>query len=232
MAIFTSNKVLTENVNLPEVGEIMPTMEASDQILYEFAEDMYKINAALYVSDVIIEQSVMEGAENPEALLENVVGDFFKKIVEAFKKLWAKIKAWFKEVIKTLEVQFMSGEKFIKKYKKELEDKKATGFNYKGYKYDVAKMEKSIDDVAKKASGYTNTDLGNLDKITKEDLEKRLGDVAQLSGSEFVEKVFGKAITDIKADITRDLRGNIDKELELKDFEGNSKSEMISFVEG
>ena len=231
MAIFTSNNVVLEN-DIPAVEGILPTMEASDQILYEFAEDMYKINAALYVSDVIIEQSVTEGAENPETLMENVVTDFFKKLVEAFKKLWAKIKGWFKEVIKSLEVLFMNGEKFIKKYKKELEDKKATGFKYKGFKYDVAKMETAVAGITTKATGYSNTNLGSLDGVSKEDLENRLGDIAKLTGAEFIEKVFGKATTDLKKDIVTDLRGGTDTQYELSDFEGFNKSAMISFVEG
>lgn len=238
MAIFGNSQVL-ESVTLPEVGNILPTMEASDQIIYESAEEMYKINAALYVADIMIEQSLCEGAGNAEVLVEGVVGDFFRRIINMFKKMWAKIKEWFANVLKAIKILFMSGTEFVKKYKSELDKKNVTGYIYNAYKYDVDKMNSAIDKVVNTNSKYVATKLPDLKDATKESVENSLGDIAKMDNTEWIEDLCGKYgigsannVSELKQEVVSICRDGMDTKLELKDFEGNSKSEMIKFIEG
>lgn len=69
---------------------------------------------------------IHEGAhvEDIEALHENVITDIFKRIINLFKKLWAKIKSIFKVFIAKFDSIFMkSSKEFIKKYKKDVMNK-------------------------------------------------------------------------------------------------------------
>ena len=72
-------------------------------------------------------------AEDIEALHENVITDIFKRIINLFKKLWAKIKSIFKVFIAKFDSIFMkSNKEFIKKYKKDVlnKDLKDITINY------------------------------------------------------------------------------------------------------
>lgn len=63
-------------------------------------------------------------AKDIEALHENVITDIFKRIINLFKKLWAKIKSIFKVFIAKFDSIFMkSSKEFIKKYKKDVMNK-------------------------------------------------------------------------------------------------------------
>lgn len=235
MAIFTNTKAVVEET-LPEVGEIMGTMEASDQILYEAAEDFYKINAGLYISDILIEQAVTEGSADPEALMEGTIKDFFKKIIEALKKFWAKVKAWFKGVIENIKVLFMSGEKFIKEYEKKLKEKKATGFKYRAYKYNSDASFKLGTKVGAEAAKVLNLPTSINADASVEDAKAKFGEIAELDSTDFVEKVCSsiasncKTISDIKKECIKVCHNNSDEPQDWVDFNGNSKDEMIDGV--
>ena len=86
MAIFTNtsyeNDYVCENVN------VEPTMEGSAQIMYEFASDIYKTISATYISDIMIESAISEGATNMEDVMEKTVSDFAKSAKEKFIKLF------------------------------------------------------------------------------------------------------------------------------------------------
>ena len=237
MAIFGSTGIFESDTNLPEVEEVMGTMEGSDQILYEAAQDFYKINAGLYISDVLIEQAVTEGASDPEALMEGTVKDFFKRIIDAIKKFWAKVKAWFKNVIETIKVFFMSGEKFIKQYESKLKAKNAKGFEYTAYKYTFgtankmyASIEKACDKVIKDIPGKIGANT------SVKAVKAAFGDAGELESADFVEKICkagasnASTISELKNAMLKGTRNNSDEPQEWVDFNGNTKDYMISVV--
>lgn len=231
MAIFSSKSVLTESqTGFDHVDyNVQPTMEASDQILYEFAEDMYKAQAGLYISDIIIEQAVSEGAE-PEALVEGTVKDFFKRIKDALKKLWDKIVAWFKSIIENLKVMFSSGEKFIKKYEKAINEKKDDKFEYTGFKYDmnalltIPELPKSLDEVAKQIE--TNyEDLKDDEFDVDEGKKEVLASTAATCGLSGIDSV-----DELKKELVSKLRGGDVAKSTFTFSSGNGKGQMIDLV--
>lgn len=136
MAIFGSNYLVDTT---PAYESVSPTFEGSEQILVEGSRDIYKILGAAYISDIMIESSVLEGATNTEVLVEGALKELVDKIVKKFKEILAKIKAWFKKVFESIEIFFMSGEKFAKKYETQLVEKarkiKADDVTYEGFEY-------------------------------------------------------------------------------------------------
>lgn len=137
MAIFGSTYLT--GYDMGSYDSVSPTEEGSEQILYEGSRDLYKIIAASYVSDIMIESSVLEGSADPEVLAEGTIKDMVKKIINKFKEILNKIIAWFKKVIENIMVLFMSGEKFAKKYETQLIEKakklKSDDVVYEGYEY-------------------------------------------------------------------------------------------------
>ena len=90
-----------------------------------YQNDFALFKGAIY-SDIRENAMIHEGAsvEDVMALQEGAISDFFNKIKEFFKKLWAKIKAIFKGFIAKFDSMFMkSGKALLKKYKKDIEMK-------------------------------------------------------------------------------------------------------------
>lgn len=235
MAIFTTNAI-SNDVNM-YTGTVLPTMEASDEIVYEASENMYKIQAGLYISDIMIEQAVTEGYGGGEALMEGAVKDFFKKILDTLKKFWAKVKAWFKSVIEHIQVYFMNGKKFIEKYKDALNKKEAKNFTYSAHKYDIDKMESTADKVIKEAQRYMSPKISGITSESNADWVKNSFGTVALTSSEFVETLCKKAIggcdsiAAIKEQLALIARDMVNDKRDWKDFNGNSKADMIKYVE-
>ena len=90
-----------------------------------YQNDFALFKGAIY-SDIRENAMIHEGAsvEDVMALQEGAISDFFNKIKEFFKKLWAKIKAIFKGFIAKFDSMFMkSSKQLLKKYKKDIEMK-------------------------------------------------------------------------------------------------------------
>lgn len=237
MAIF-GNTNLGSNYEVPAFEGAMPTMEYSDQALYEFAEDIYKIQAGLYVSDIMLEEAIMtESNCNPEALLENVFTDMFAKIKDALKKLWAKITGWFKEVRKHLEIVFGNGVTVVKKYENELKEraKNAKDYEYTGYVYDIAKFDSTIDKWSKAAEDK----LAKLDGVSGDTYDayaSKFGDLGTQTTDDFSETLIkgltNKAsnMSELKEELLSIARSDADRTEKIIGFKGNSVTEMIDFV--
>ena len=136
MAIFTNTQYVAEEVEVYD--NIEPTMESASEILYEFSSDIYKLIGAVYVSDIMIEGSVTEGATDVEALVEATMNEFVKKVIAKLKELKNKIVTWFKKVIANIKKFFNKSKDFLKKYKKRIVDNfKRNGLSssYEGYRY-------------------------------------------------------------------------------------------------
>ena len=72
-----------------------------------------------------------------EVLQEGVVGNFFAKVKEMFKKLWAAIRALFDKFMAWIDSKFKSDKDFLAKYK-EILNKKASevsNMSYKGHEW-------------------------------------------------------------------------------------------------
>ena len=81
-------------------GFVDPSLAGIQSINAEASLEAYQLNASLYVSDVIMEEAVIEGAAEPEVLLEGVAKDSLTKLKEMFQKFWSKVRAWFEKAKK------------------------------------------------------------------------------------------------------------------------------------
>lgn len=202
MAIFTN--AIYENTTSYVNDNIEPTMEGSAQIMYEFASDMYKLISATYISDIMIESAITEGATDVQPLMEKTVKEFAKNAKEKFIELKNKIVAWFKNVIDKIKVFFMNSSKFIVKYEKAINDniENIGSFEYTGYKYSTSKANSPCDigeakiaelkGVVEKIGKTVTKDEGDTKYKIDETIAKTVGD-AGVSGmkDDLIEKMRG-----------------------------------------
>lgn len=235
-----------------------PTCESwTDAAMESMISDLYSIDKAYHVADIIGEVKVMTEGAQPEVLMEGMVKSGIAKIKEAFNKFWAKIKSWFAGVKRQLMLIFKTGKDFIKQFKTELDKKSAKGYIYSGYKYDItggdAAANAAFDKVMAKVDEYTGElvtvedgkmSASAFDKAAAEtqakDVYAKLGLKEDQSQTEFQDEfikglgVKGNPTTidELRTELTNIYHGGDDKPVDIEDFEGPSKDEMIKFVDG
>ena len=241
MAIFGSTKV-TESVLTPD--ESMNVSQACmTDMLESFSKEIYQLTAATYISDIRMEEAVSEGA-NVEGVMESVVGDFFQKIIDAFKKLGNKIKGWFKAFRKWLDLIFKHGKDFVKRFRKDIEDKNASGYEYESYKYSQSKG----DGLAKEKTNLLSAEIKKLcggmevpESKESGKWEEKVGAPAKYDEdyktSKGTENILKETLkyedrSKMVEAIKKAYRGDAESKTTLKDFEGNSKGDMMKFIEG
>lgn len=201
-------------------------------ISMEAASDIYKIQAGMFVSDIMMESAIMEGASE-EVLLEGFAKDIFDKLIETFKKLWAKIKEWFNKAIRAIQILFMSGEKFVKKFENEITSKDTTGYSYKGYKWNkgpVAKLYELKDYEKAEVAATTSIEAAITDLLGTEFKEEKVtGEHVTKFKEEFFKKLANvDNLSEMKSEAIEKATGG-EKE-EIENFEVYSISEMISHI--
>lgn len=125
-------------------------------------QDIYNVDKAFMVSDVVGEVQVLKEGADPAVLLEGIVGDAFKKLKDGFNKFLAKIKAWFAKVKKFFQVLFMNGKELAKKYGDEINKKSTKGFKYKGFKYTIKTGDDVVDRISDGVANEISTLLGGM----------------------------------------------------------------------
>lgn len=221
-------------------GHIEPTGDAIMAITTDSVLEGLQLQAALHVADATIEYTaVHESAEAAEAVLESVIGGTFGKIKSGLKALWGKIKAWFKQVAKSFQLMFTSGKDFIKKYKKEIQEKRASGFEYDGYVWTIdagnAKATQgmnAINGVLTKVYGAAPSITMNTDKLEekyelselKENIVDGLGKALGVSGSNV-------DMSEIKKALAEAYRGGAEEKTEIKEFAKMNRGALIDLVE-
>ena len=235
--------------------------------------DIFNVDKAFHVADVVGEVQVIRENAEPEMLLEGMVKDAMGKLKEAFKKFLAKIKAWAAKVKKFFKVLFMKGKELAKTYGSEIRKKSTKGFKYKGFNYKVAVGDKLVEDISTGVSSEIDSlcgEINQLKNMTGSDLENRLKnwtrqeDISKSDGTtrtegRFTESIKSKHLGDVSADLSSSdyqdklvaklvsgasdvsemgtqieeayRNGDTDK-MEIEDFEANSPSEMVTFLEG
>jgi len=180
MAIF-SNKMTpvpvveqTEDTFVDMYPAIEGTVEHGFEIAAEGYSDVHKLVSSLYITDILIENAVMEGAE-AEPLIESSVKEFKDKAVKKFKEIVEKIKNWFKKVIDRLKVRFTSTKDFVSKYRDALLTKAQNANDYKPARHDFI-------------TDFTNSYGAMVDKMA--DYAK---DHAESKEDDFVAKMIGNA---------------------------------------
>lgn len=125
-------------------GASIITMESTAELHDIFMESFYNVEQAELAAAT--EGVSLEGSQY-EAVAEAATVGAFEKIKNFFKKLWAKVKAFFHNVRRYLDAIFMSGSSFAKKYEKEISKiGPLKDFSYKMFKYN----DKNIDEASAK----------------------------------------------------------------------------------
>lgn len=223
-----------------ENSDIIPTMEGSDAILLEANEDSYKINAALYIADIAIENSILngKGPDEVNVLIEGVIKGTLDKIINSLKTFWKHIQEWFSGVLENIKVLTSSGEKFIAKYGTLLEEKvsKVKNFTYDGYLYDYGAVKTFAKTVTDKAETMSHG-VSNPSGETAEDIAKSVGEVATLEKSKFVEAIVSSGnagsntIADMKKHMTF-IAHKKDSSHKSRSIDAGQVKEMIETVRG
>lgn len=154
-------------------------------------QDIFDVDKAFMVADVVGEVQVLKEGADPAVLLEGVVKDAFSKLKEGFKKFLAKIKAWFAKVKKFFQVLFMNGQELAKKYGSEITKKSTKGFKYKGFKYTIKAgddlVQKISDDVAKEINFLVEIEDKGVTRGFKELVDGGDGNDAHLDAISYRE---------------------------------------------
>lgn len=247
MSIFGNRGRMGSSFEEMETGFIQPTSECLEGILTESAHESYQIRAGLYVSDIIMEEAVFEGAASPEVLMEGFGKDLWTKIKNMFMKMWNKIKSWFEKVKRFFSLLFKSGKEFIDKFENEIRAKVAKGFKYKGYKYSLAKghtetesyLEKSIGKALEYTNGITKVDeivntgkqYDALNAMDKSKMDASKDYKTSDTKDEVLKSITGEdSLDEFSKKLAKDFRSGEDSTEEYENFSGNSKEEMINEI--
>lgn len=117
------------------------------RIATESVEELHDIFLEFYDMEqaelaAIHEGVALEGSQY-QAVAEAAIGNAITKIKDFFKKLWEKVKAFFKNVKMYLDAMFMKAKDFVKKYKKVIQEanKDIKDFEYNMYDYNNAAID-------------------------------------------------------------------------------------------
>jgi len=127
LGVAEDSEIVAENYSIENDGHLLAVQEAYEEIS-EIMESMADTNAAAV--DAYVEGRDNGGEAGIQAAMESfnatVMEGFFSdaktKIVNMLKKMWAKIKAFFKSALQYFNALWMSGKKFAEKYQSEIED--------------------------------------------------------------------------------------------------------------
>ena len=118
------DEIVAENYSIENDGHLLAVQEAYED-LSDIMEAMADTNAAAV-------DAYVEGRNNgaPEAamesfnatVMEGFLGSMKDKIVNMLKKMWAKVKAFFKSALQYFNALWMSGKKFAEKYEDEIKE--------------------------------------------------------------------------------------------------------------
>lgn len=136
----------TETVEASNYG-ITPDMAGIMQINNESAEDSFLLESAMIMASTRI---LCEGTD-VEALQEGVVKNAFDKIKEIIKKMWAKIKEFFKGVRTFFDRVVLNSKKFGEKYEDQIKAVKSVTIEGQNYNPSGLKLDS---DIWSKADGY------------------------------------------------------------------------------
>lgn len=228
----------TEQLDIPVYeGFIEPTGSGLMDLLAESAQDSYQLQAGLLIADIALENTlVTEGMDAASVVLESVVGDSVKKAKANIVKLFAKVRAWFTQMIQNLKVMFTSGEKFIDKYGKMIDEKDVKGFEYKGRQLTVEAGSNTATKLRGAISAKINETVAKVETVKTHitAANKNAEGGAGASSEDMKKAVLTAAgveeVTDIKKNVVLAFYGAKEEAYEIKDFSANGKGELKDIV--
>lgn len=177
-----------------ENGGDMVALEEALQDMHSVIESMHEHEMAAIECAHKIRQGGNEESirESYAPVMENAIKNVYDKLVEMLKKLWAKLKGYFKNVVRFFDGLVLSGKKFVQKYEKDLANLSLSGFEFKMYKWDNNRISADPN-----VEGYTSKVVKCFDKYLS-------GDISSVE----VIDTRSKEITNNKEKILNELRGS------------------------
>lgn len=218
-------------------AHITPDAEGLGQIVLESTRWDIRFEEALAETDqqLLVCESAGFNEAKLEQLQEAVIGNVFKKIVDGFKELYAKIVGFFKKLMASLSVMSGDVKKSLSNAEKYL-NKNFSEYTYTGYKWkstDIAQklssnLSKSVTMTkALISSNITAANGASLDKI------KAMG-AQEDKPEERISKIVGSNVNTLE----EAKRIIIDSYLEsetpeiIKGFAVENKDAMLTFLKG
>lgn len=177
-----------------EHGGDMVALEEAMEDMHSVVQSMHQHEMAAIECAYKIRQGgdAEQLRESYAPVMEGAIKDIYTKLVDMLKKLWAKLKGYFKNVVRFFDGLILSGKKFVKKYKKELERLSLSGYEYKMYKWNDARLSNDPN-----VETYTSKVEAAIDAITP------------VKSSILAEvEEYNKTLADKKDKILNELRGS------------------------
>ena len=238
MAIFDIYKETDDITSVEEsFNDVYGHEDSLMEILHESSYEFAQLRASMYISDCIIENRVLEGA-NASVLYENFLMDLFEKIKTMFMTFLNKVKDFFKKLIDNLKLFFTHGKKFAEKYGKQIMNKKVTGFEYEGYKYTYGAGESYVADIYAECLSFSGALTNSMEDLSVANVKGALKDAAKMNEIPTVEQLKTYLLSKFGVDDVRELvdkiykkfrSGETEKEI-IKDFKANSKDQMLKII--
>lgn len=192
--------------------------------------------------------------ESAASVMEAAGGNVISRMKDAFKRLLAKIKGWIANIKRSFQIQFTKGAEFVNKFKKEINEKSAADFEYKGHKWSISNGENKanqsvgavtaeinkIIDASNATTAITSTDVikagATNDTATyNDDNKSEKIDTLRENSKKALLIAAGVAgddeMTDVTKYITEEYRGE-DTADTIKNFSVISRSTMMDHVKG
>ena len=238
MAIFDIYKETDDITSVEEsFDDVYGHEDSLMEILHESSYEFAQLRASMYISDCIIENRVLEGAD-ASVLYENFLTDLFDKIKELFITFLNRVKDFFKKLIDNLKLFFTHGKKFAEKYGKQIMDKKVTGFEYEGYKYTYGAGESYVAEIYTECLSFGKILTDSMKDLSVANMKRALKEVSKMDEIPTVEQVKEYFLSDFRVDNVRELVDQIYKKFRsgatakeiIKDFKANSKEQMLRTI--
>lgn len=234
-----------------EYGDVATESFYVDAACEALVTDIFTIDKAYHVADIMGEVQVIKEGADGQAILEGMISNGIEKLKNVFRKFWAKLQAWFASVKKYFKSLFLKGKDFVKEFSKEITDKKATGFKYHAFKYTLSKGDSAGDKIMNEVNRRLDICAAGIKKSNDardaEDIKKAVADIVgssnvnvdgMKSSSDYQEatiKAIGLGGATTTSELTDELkkayRDGEEAAQDFEEFESNSKSEMMDLVE-
>lgn len=243
---FELENVVLENYEDPSV--------ALYEIVAESDQEFMELQAAMYMGDLVLESMMYENFDEEEiaSVMEGAIKERIQSMIEALKRQWAKLVAWFKQTIENIKNFFTKGEELVKKNKAEIPKKmKASKVTAKVNEYfpvntAIGRCEKMISNVKGAGQGNVENVEDAKSAILKQAGANDMQGVAKTVRAAFIqtEKPVEKKIAELDPNIVMDYvankksildginkaKSNIDKEFQeilngLKQIESRSEGD-------
>jgi hypothetical protein len=164
-----ANWITPDSIGLERIKADESSFDNKLSRMTMFAESMAFATKLQIAGGIAAGNNMSKLQESVTVLQENVVTDFFKKMVDGLKSAWQRMVTWFKNLFKSIDVALFDVNKSLKDIDKVLNPK-----DFKDFKHDAHKWKDSS----------IATTMGNKAKTACDNLKKDAeANITELKGS-------------------------------------------------